>query len=444
MLFSLFLLFFSHSTQQDIQYDYRGQIEKEMESLYGNSKQAASLSPTLKQQHDDDSQQLEEDIDDDNRDDKEDDKEEEAYVKAKQNGFMQQQQQQQNHHHSNEFKDNQKSFDYYLDTVSRSSIGDDTMDQENDLDNLNNTRRMSRSTSKENDNNNSCNNLSNNNSNSNSTSFQRRQSKNFNYSPDTTDYDSESSMRFISSDYPSIPTINASSATVEISGGPITTNYTRYCTSMPVLEDGLSSGHASDNENNNNNIPVSLSNDLNTYFNKRNSSSIASSISTIQKQYQENLVQTHANNNIFYNGNNNSSSGNNSATATLNGSKNLNNNNNSNNTLLLNNGDIHDTKVRSAQSPPNFHPYYAMRYDNTSKDSMTRYDSSSSKETLRYENSSKEMINRYDTKEPLINSSHTSLMNSNKIFKNRDPDLESLYTISKYCVLFFKFITQLV
>jgi len=437
----LFLLFFSHSTQQDIQYDYRGQIEKEMESLYGNSKQAASLSPTLKQQHDDDLQQLEEDIDDDNRDDKEDDKEEEAYVKAKQNGFMQQQQQQQqNHHHSNEFKDNQKSFDYYLDTVSRSSIGDDTMDQENDLDNLNNThnlRRMSRSTSKENDNNNSCNNLSNNNSNSNSTSFQRRQSKNFNYSPDTTDYDSESSMRFISSDYPSIPTINASSATVEISGGPITTNYTRYCTSMPVLEDGLSSGHASDNENNNTNNPVSLSNDLNTYFNKRNSSSIASSISTIQKQYQENLVQTHANNNIFYNGNNNnnSSSGNNSATATLNGSKNP----NSNNTHLLNNGDIHDTKVRSAQSPPNFHPYYAMRYDNTSKDSMTRYDSSSSKETLRYENSSKEMINRYDTKDPLINSSHTSLMNSNKIFKNRDPDLESLYTISKYCVLFFFF-----
>ncbi|KAG5681170.1 hypothetical protein PVAND_010628 [Polypedilum vanderplanki] len=428
----------------DIQYDYRGQIEKEMESLYGSGSSgdkqatATSSSPTIKQQ-------LEEDIDDDNRDDKEDDKEEEAYVKAKQNGFMQQQ--------VNEFKENNKSsYDYYNDTASRSSIGDDNMDQENELDNLNNSRnlrRMSRSTSNNNNNNNNVTTISanlsnsngtshalitNNNGNSTSTSYQRRQSKNFNYSPDTTDYDSESSMRYISSEFPSIPVINnaAAAATVEMSGGPITNNYyPRYCTSMPVLEDGLSSGHASDNENNNNNNSSSsnlTSNNSKRTNNNNNNSSIASSISTIQiqKQYQENLVQTHANNNIFYNNNNNNNNGS-SVTSTINAATTASTkqggittlNGTSNN--VLNNGDIHDTKVRSAQSPPNYHPYYAMRYDSQSlKDSAMRYDN-------------KDILTRYDSnnsKETLMNSSHNSLMNSNKIFKNRDPDLESLYTIN--------------
>jgi hypothetical protein len=406
-----------------------------MESLYGN-KQAPS-SPLKQQQQEDDLQQLEEDIDDDNRDDKEDDKEEEAYVKAKHNGFVT----------NSELKENCKPFDYYLDSASRSSIGDDNADLENDLDNnvnsiRNSTRRMSKALINNSINNNSNSNgngIANNNNNNSGSSYQRRQSKNFNYSPDTTDYDSESSMRYIASDFPSIPTIN-SSVPVDMSGGPIT-NYARYCTSMPVLEDGLSSGHASDNENNN---PVS-SNDLQHFYNKRNSSNIAASISTIQKQYQENLVQTtHANNNIFYTSNSISSGGSNSSilgknstnttnsntittisttTTTNNNNNNINNNNNGN---VLNNGDI-ESKTRTVQSPPNYHSYYGMRYD--SKETIRYQDDT--KETSRFENNNKE-INRYgDSNESLINPSGHNIMNNNKIFKNRDPDLESLYTISK-------------
>lgn len=398
-----------------------------MESLYsggtGNNikpqqqqQPVISTSPVLN-----DSQLLDEDIDDDNRDDREDDKEEEAYVKAKQNGFGV----------PKELKEkNNKPFDYYLDSASRSSM--ENVDQENELDNGSSTRINKRRLSKTNSIN------SNSNNNTLNSSYQRRQSKNFNYSPDTTDYDSESSMRFIVSDYSNAPKSiqtakNVSSASaaamVDMSGGPINNSssnnsYAKYCTSMPVLEDGLSSGHASDNENNN---PVSSSNDS---FNKRNGSIASSStttISTIQKQYQpENLVQTHANNNIFYTTNNN------------------------NNSILLNNGDLEQptSKVHLTQSPLSYHhPFYAMRYDTTSSNNTTtntasikeppstsslRYDtvnSVGSKEltTSRYDNNNKE----HSRESSLLNPSHNSLLNNNKIFKNRDPELESLYTISE-------------
>lgn len=434
-----------------------------MESLYcggssggnnnnnnGISKQQQISSPILKREED--IQLLDEDIDDDNRDDRVDDKEEEAYVKAKQNGFV-----------VDHKEKNNKPFDYYLDSASRSSL--ENVDQENELDNVNNARNIPRRMSKINNNNN---NNTNNNSNNNSItsgSYQRRQSKNFNYSPDTTDYDSESSMRFITSDYPTnIPKMihtatNVSSASaaamVEMSGGPIvncsSSSYAKYCTSMPVLEDGLSSGHASDNENNN---PIPSSND---FYNKRNSSSIASSstISTIQKQYQENLVQTHANNNIFYTNNNNTSSSNSNNTS--HGMvKSSSGNNNSG--VLLNNGDLEQppSKVRSAQSPLNYHPYYAMRYDttpSTATSTATIKEPSSSSTSLRYDgvssinsnnnnnnngiggaNNNKELTtSRYENGKELLNTSstHGGLLSNNKIFKNRDPELESLYTISK-------------
>lgn len=61
------------------------------------------------------------DIDDDNRDDKEDEEEEKAYMKTKQNGFA-----------PVEMKENNKSFDYLVDSGSRSSLGDDNVDQHND------------------------------------------------------------------------------------------------------------------------------------------------------------------------------------------------------------------------------------------------------------------------------------------------------------------------
>lgn len=390
-----------------------------MESLYsgaGNVKQqqqaVISSSPTLKCEND--IELLDEDIDDDNRDDRVDDKEEEAYVKAKQNGFVV----------AKELKEkNNKPFDYYLDSGSRSSV--ENVDQQNELDNGGSARISKRRLSKSNSVN------SNSNNNTINSSYQRRQSQNFNYSPDTTDYDSESSMRFIVSDYSNAPksiqtaknvsSASAAAAMVDMSGGPINSSssnsYAKYCTSMPVLEDGLSSGHASDNENNN---PVSSSND---FYNKRNGSIASSTISTVQKQYQpENLVQTHANNNIFYT------------------------NNNNNNSILLNNGDLEQptSKARSTQSPLSYHhPYYAMRYDTTSSNntapikeppstSSLRYDtvnSVGSKEltTSRYDNNNKE----HGRESTLLNPAHNSLLNNNKIFKNRDPELESLYTISE-------------
>ncbi|XP_037920527.1 uncharacterized protein LOC119657601 isoform X2 [Hermetia illucens] len=59
----------------------------------------------------------------------------------------------------------------------------------------------------------------------------------FRYSPETTDYDSNCG--------------DLDSLSGEYNGVSPYTNYAKYYASMPVLEDGLSSGHASDTENNN-------------------------------------------------------------------------------------------------------------------------------------------------------------------------------------------------
>lgn len=297
-----------------------------MEKLY--SKQ---ISPTFaKQEH----------IDDDNRDDKEDEVEENAYMKTKQNGLAMEE--------LNE--KNGQLGGHFADTASRSSLGEDKTENENDFDNSRNkrNRRLSKS-------------VTNNN-------YVRTQSKNFNYSPDTTDYDSnygdfdferESPLRFLAPDYSAnipqystLTTATIPSATVDLSGGPIN-NYARYCTSMPVLEDGLSSGHASDNENNNQIAPAV---DIHA-LNKRKG--YGSSISTIQKQYQDNLVQNQ--------------------TGSLNGSENnrettmptsCHNGNNrfivpaTKNSLNSINNNETDYKMRSAQSPPSYHSYYPMGQDN--------------------------------------------------------------------------------
>lgn len=289
-----------------------------MENIY--NKQQKYLSPTKQ----------EIDIDEDNRDDREDDQEEEAYNKAKRNTIA-----------SNTMGVKNDALGCYLQTAtSRSSLGDDIIEQDNENEDssTNRNRRMSKS-------------LTNNN-------YFRNQSKNFNYSPDTTDYDSncgdfdyesESPMRFLTSDYASIQQFNNSatasipSATVDLSGGPIS-NYARYCTSMPVLEDGLSSGHASDNENNN---QVTSSLDKNA-LNKRNI--VVSSISTIQNQYQENLVENKTSNvmggsTLYSSHNNNSFTATKKATAS---SKN----------------DEIDFKMNSAQSPLNYHSFYPMKIEN--------------------------------------------------------------------------------
>jgi hypothetical protein len=325
------------------------------------------------------------DIDDDNRDDKEDEEEEKAYMKTKQNGFV-----------ATEMKENNKSFDYLVDSGSRSSLGDENVDQDNDVDNFNHkrTRRMSKSSTNNN--------------------YTRRLTKNFNYSPDTTDYDSnygdydfesENSLRYLTADYTTqqAPTSYAATtstlptATVDLSGGPNNTAYSRYSTSMsvfPKLEDGLSSGHASDNENNN---PAPL--DIN-FYNKRNN--ISSSISTIQKQYQESLA---VQNQAKVSGNSNI----NNSTSTL-----FNNNN------VLNNND--ETQRSTIQQPTTVttttnsshacYPPPTTRRDNN-KDNISRFNASNVVGTA-------------------VSSSASHISTNNKIFKSRDPELESLYTISEF------------
>lgn len=326
----------------------------------------------------------EEDIDDDNREDiDEDDLDDEAtFVKNKTNGFLQ-----------NAVKENQNQYDFYLDSISRSSNGDN-IDRENDIDVLSNTHNQLNKTSNHN------NNYKNN---------SRRQSKNFHYSPDTTDYDSnygdfdsESSLRFLATEYgANVPIINPTTSQTIDMNCPNVNNYSgRYYTSMPVLEDGLSSGHTSDTENNNNPVPTTT-NDYN-YSVKRNNTSNNSNTSNTNGllstsfscnlqnspiSYQDNLVQT---NNINANNNNNVFYG----------------NANGNNTTLNNNNDIDDliypaqtvSQCSMQQTQPVNHYYTYCPMRNEHKD--------------------------------MSNSNVSSLIN-NKIFKNRDPELESLYTISK-------------
>jgi hypothetical protein len=375
---------FLYFSKKDIQYDYRGQIEKEIEDSLSINKQqqnssmntAVATTSSINQMND---------IDDDNRDDKEDEEEEKAYMKTKQNGFV-----------ATEMKENNKSFDYLVDSGSRSSLGDENVDQDNDVDNFNHkrTRRMSKSSTNNN--------------------YTRRLTKNFNYSPDTTDYDSnygdydfesENSLRYLTADYTTqqAPTSYAATtstlptATVDLSGGPNNTAYSRYSTSMsvfPKLEDGLSSGHASDNENNN---PAPL--DIN-FYNKRNN--ISSSISTIQKQYQESLA---VQNQAKVSGNSNI----NNSTSTL-----FNNNN------VLNNND--ETQRSTIQQPTTVttttnsshacYPPPTTRRDNN-KDNISRFNASNVVGTA-------------------VSSSASHISTNNKIFKSRDPELESLYTISEF------------
>lgn len=91
---------------------------------------------------------------------------------------------------------------------------------------------------------------------------QRRYSRHFTLSPETTDYDSNcGDLDSLSNDLNGC--IGLSSHCLAGTGmnnsGVILPDYSRLYTSMPVLEDGLSSGHASDTENNNP-IPYSSSN----------------------------------------------------------------------------------------------------------------------------------------------------------------------------------------
>lgn len=91
---------------------------------------------------------------------------------------------------------------------------------------------------------------------------QRRYSRHFTLSPETTDYDSNcGDLDSLSNDLNGCIGMNSHclTATGLNSSGAVIPDYSRLYTSMPVLEDGLSSGHASDTENNNP-TPYSMNN----------------------------------------------------------------------------------------------------------------------------------------------------------------------------------------
>lgn len=82
---------------------------------------------------------------------------------------------------------------------------------------------------------------------------QRRYSRHFTLSPETTDYDSNCGDLDSLSNEMNGCGLNSSGGMIAglSSTGQIIPDFARLYTSMPVLEDGLSSGHASDTENNN-------------------------------------------------------------------------------------------------------------------------------------------------------------------------------------------------
>lgn len=88
---------------------------------------------------------------------------------------------------------------------------------------------------------------------------QRRYSRHFTLSPETTDYDSNCGDLDSLSNEMNGCGLNSSGGMIAglSSTGQIIPDFARLYTSMPVLEDGLSSGHASDTENNNPNPLVS-------------------------------------------------------------------------------------------------------------------------------------------------------------------------------------------
>lgn len=102
-----------------------------------------------------------------------------------------------------------------------------------------------------------------------------QQSKNFTLSPETTDYDYDSNCGDLDSEF-SLKYISDLSLSNDMNGAP---DVGRLYSSMPVLEDGLSSGHASDTENNN---PSTLESDNMSISMSQATQRYPSGISSIQ------------------------------------------------------------------------------------------------------------------------------------------------------------------
>ncbi|XP_059222194.1 uncharacterized protein LOC106088904 isoform X3 [Stomoxys calcitrans] len=276
----------------------------------------------------------------------------------------QQQEQQENHHnfsllnnrHSNSSSTRQhnsrrhftgsplmRDFDFFLDSASRSSC--EQIDQQIDGINHNQMNTGNR--------------------------------QNYRYSPETTDYDSNCG--------------DLDSLSGEMNGGVSTScsNYAKfYASSMPVLEDGLSSGHTSDTENNN----------QNNLLNQQNSgihhTPIGGGISMLMD-----MKRVSTNNSI--NSNSNSKDG-------VGGS--------------VSGGSVANEKQNATMSPNILHDSFMRKNESPINGLLDE----SMREVVRVKPDIR------DTREREIIGQSPNAMSNNKVFKNIDPDLDSLYSISVF------------
>ncbi|KAM7346935.1 X11Lbeta isoform 2-T9 [Cochliomyia hominivorax] len=235
-----------------------------------------------------------------------------------------------------------RDFDFFLDSASRSSC--EQIDQQIDGINHNQMNTNSR--------------------------------QNYRYSPETTDYDSNCG--------------DLDSLSGELNGG-VSTSCSNYAakfyaaSAMPILEDGLSSGHTSDTENNN----------QNNILNQQNSAIHHTPIGGISMLMDMKRVST-----------NNSINSMNNATLSPNNMGGV------DKMSSISNNIMHDTSssyLRKTESPING------LMDDSGRESVR------SKPDMR------------DTRErELIGQSPQSALSNNKVFKNIDPDLDSLYSISVF------------
>ncbi|XP_067641272.1 serine-rich adhesin for platelets isoform X2 [Eurosta solidaginis] len=204
----------------------------------------------------------------------------------------------------------------------------------------------------------------------------------YRYSPETTDYDSNCG--------------DLDSLSGEINGGVSTScsNYTKYyASSMPVLEDGLSSGHTSDTENNNQN---NLNRNLQQPSAAINHNTIGSGggISMLMD-----MKRFSTNNSI-----------------------------NSMNNLTISTTD--GCGGGAGAEPRN----NSLSSNILQETNFMRRNDSPTAATDMHENSGRDSVrsgSKRDGRErELLGHSPTNISTSNKVFKNIDPDLDSLYSIS--------------
>uniref|UniRef100_A0A1B0APN4 Uncharacterized protein n=1 Tax=Glossina palpalis gambiensis TaxID=67801 RepID=A0A1B0APN4_9MUSC len=198
---------------------------------------------------------------------------------------------------------------------------------------------------------------------------------NYRYSPDTTDYDSNCG--------------DLDSLSGELNGVSTScSNYTKYyASSMPVLEDGLSSGHTSDTENNNNNQNNHLLSQQNSVIQH---TPVNGGISILMD-----MKRASTNNSI--------NSMNNITTSTTDGGG---------------GGGGGCGEKHNALSPNIVHRNHSpIVLEDTARDSS------------RGKQESRELR---ETREREFIAQSPSRMSTNQVFKNIDPDLDSLYSISVF------------